>query len=409
MEYPRQTALLEVDIVVVDDGRRPLDQERVVAIAASIQEVGQLSPIIVRVAPDGSFHLVTGRHRLAAMKSLDRANIAAVILRPGALKKGTRPPEGVFELDVQLMEIDENLCRKDLSEPERVKLTARRSRVIAERDEIIKKELEAHSAPNSFSSKTHPKKKAEGGPKPGKPKTTFVKETAKVTNRSERAVEKDLSRAKLGDEILDAVEGTPLSTGAALDKLLKVPEAQRLEIVTAPDPEKALEAALPKKAGSSAAIGVIDPAMIPPSKQQRFDAAIRQHKRKLDAEFEARVLDECRKRVDEFILPEHVKEQEEARAVIKARKGVMPYRAFKTILACLHPDRVLDEGQKKRYAEAFNIFNDLKLLLCCEAELPAPQTTDIPRTYSEMMARKQKVAEARRRGREDRSVPQRRS
>ena len=257
MEYPRQTALLEVDIVVVDDGRRPLDQERVVAIAASIQEVGQLSPIIVRVAPDGSFHLVTGRHRLAAMKSLDRANIAAVILRPGALKKGTRPPEGVFELDVQLMEIDENLCRKDLSEPERVKLTARRSRVIAERDEIIKKQLAAQCAANCFSSKTRPKKKVEGGPKPGKPKTTFVKETAKVTNRSERAVEKDLSRAKLGDEILDAVEGTPLSTGAALDKLLKVPEAQRLEIATAPDPEKALEAALPKKAGSSAAIGVI--------------------------------------------------------------------------------------------------------------------------------------------------------
>jgi hypothetical protein len=257
VEYPRQTALLEVDIIVVDGGRRPLDQERVAAIAASIREVGQLSPIIVRVAPDGSFHLVVGRHRLAAMKSLDRANVSAIILRPGALKKGDRPPEGVFELDVQLMEIDENLCRRDLSEPERVKLTARRSRVIAERDEIIKKELAAECAANSFSSKTHPKKKVEGGPKPGKPKTTFVKETAKVTNRSERAVEKDLSRAKLGDEILDAVEGTPLSTGAALDKLLKVPEAQRLEIVTAPDPEKALEATLPKKAGSSAAIGVI--------------------------------------------------------------------------------------------------------------------------------------------------------
>jgi hypothetical protein len=42
----------------------------------------------------------------------------------------------------------------------------RRSRVIAERDEIIKKELAAHCAANSFSSKTHPKKKkVEGGPK----------------------------------------------------------------------------------------------------------------------------------------------------------------------------------------------------------------------------------------------------
>ncbi len=69
---------------------------------------------------------------------------------------------------------------------------------------------------------------------------------------------------------------------------------------------------------------------------------------------------------------------------------------YRKILACLHPDWITDPTMKKRYEEAFRLFNELKLLLLDEKEHPTPgRPSAWPRTYEEMMALRQKVSEKR--------------
>lgn len=139
----------------------------------------------------------------------------------------------------------------------------------------------------------------------------------------------------------------------------------------------------------------IDPATLSATAQEKLAAAMRQQERRLDLAFETRVREECRKRIDDIILPEYLKEIADAKEVIKARKGVMRRVTFKKILACLHPDLV-DKERRVRYTEAFQLFKDLEIVLCNEVELPTP-AMDMPRSYAEALARKQKVSEARRR------------
>jgi hypothetical protein len=117
------------------------------------------------------------------------------------------------------------------------------------------------------------------------------------------------------------------------------------------------------------------------SARDKLDAAIRQHKHKLDQEFESRVQAEGRKRLEETILPMLNKRRAEYDAVIKSRKGIMPRSVFRKILAALHPD---EGASKKMREETFQIFKDLELVLVSEKELPT-NGTDMPRTYEEMM------------------------
>ena len=94
---------------------RSLNAERVEALMESIQLIGLRSPITVRIMPqvacdrteDGGVPiLVTALHRLEAVKRLGLEEIDCLI-EPGS------------ELDAQLWEIDENLCRAELTELER--------------------------------------------------------------------------------------------------------------------------------------------------------------------------------------------------------------------------------------------------------------------------------------------------
>lgn len=123
------------------------------------------------------------------------------------------------------------------------------------------------------------------------------------------------------------------------------------------------------------------------SAQQKFDILIRRHIRDLDAAFEQRVIDEYRRRLDDWVLPYYQQKVDEADAVIKARKGVMTRALFRQILACLHPDNVQDEQRKKRFGDVFGTFRELELVLCSEKELPT-ETHGMPRTYEDLMKRR---------------------
>lgn len=131
------------------------------------------------------------------------------------------------------------------------------------------------------------------------------------------------------------------------------------------------------------------------SAQEKLDAAIRQHKHKLDLEFEIRCREECQRWLNEVSLPQYAKEIGKLEHLIRNREGVMDRITYQKIRACLHPDRVQDLGLKKRYEEAFRLFTELEKRVLNEKESPTTFKT-MPRTYEELMAMKAKVQAERR-------------
>lgn len=139
----------------------------------------------------------------------------------------------------------------------------------------------------------------------------------------------------------------------------------------------------------------IDKAMLSMSAQEKLDTAIRQHKRKIDLEFEECVQAECRERMNSISLPHYAKKLERLERLITSRKGVMDKLTYNKIRRCLHPDHVQDPGLKRRYEEAFTLFNDLEKLLLSEKD-SSTEFRGVPRTYEELMAARAKAQAERR-------------
>jgi hypothetical protein len=146
-----------------------------------------------------------------------------------------------------------------------------------------------------------------------------------------------------------------------------------------------------KIVGSMVNRGEADPVTLSVTARQKLDAAIRQHKRNLDIEFEQRVRDECRKRIEETILPSYTKSKQEHDSVVKTRRGVMTKAEYNLIRACLHPDNSMT-GERRQ--KAWDVFSALELTFLNEANRPTSDFA-MPRTYEEMMKLKRKVSEAR--------------
>jgi ParB family transcriptional regulator, chromosome partitioning protein len=87
------------------NGGRDLEDDRVTDLVASMQRIGMLNPIGIRIV-DGNPRLVYGRHRLAAAQSIGWVNIECHVL------------EG-DDRRARMAEIAENLHRVELSELER--------------------------------------------------------------------------------------------------------------------------------------------------------------------------------------------------------------------------------------------------------------------------------------------------
>ena len=82
--------MLKTDVIKIDEiyvpvkRRKTLDPSKVEAIAESIIEHGQRTPIQVRPDKD-RYVLVTGLHRFEALKALGEETIQALIVRTGNL------------------------------------------------------------------------------------------------------------------------------------------------------------------------------------------------------------------------------------------------------------------------------------------------------------------------------------
>jgi len=168
-------------------------------------------------------------------------------------------------------------------------------------------------------------------------------------------------------------------------KLQSVHGISHVQIEAAVAAERAVKEAKPQ----------IDAKTLSMTAQEKLDAAVRQEKKRLQAEFGRQVQAEIARALEETVLPSYQKDIAEARQIKEGRKGVMKRETYRLILACLHPDRVSDADLKAKYTKAFNAFSAIELLLCDEKEMPTITST-IPRTYEEMMKRRAEVKAKRR-------------
>ena len=194
-----------VSSVDVGERMRPVNQSRVESLATSMATIGLLQPITVFTPDDCEVRLVAGLHRLEAARLLDWDEIDAIFMDADDVHR-------------ELAEIDENLCRSELSPAEAAYQTSRRKEIY----ETL-----------------HPEAKhvtERGGP--GRGKTTdnlsavsFTSDAAAKTGRDERTVRRDAARGEALGEALKDIAGTSLDKGVELDALAKLPADQRGDIV----------------------------------------------------------------------------------------------------------------------------------------------------------------------------------
>ncbi|WP_455478422.1 ParB/RepB/Spo0J family partition protein [Bartonella sp. B10] len=100
-----QFQTLNLDLIVVPERIRPVDDEHAKALAQSMAREGLMNPITVRHTPNakgGNYTLVAGAHRLRAAKLLGYREIDAVVVQAD-------------KDNAALLEVAENLFRNELS------------------------------------------------------------------------------------------------------------------------------------------------------------------------------------------------------------------------------------------------------------------------------------------------------
>lgn len=193
---------------------RPLVAGSIDALAESIGNIGLIQPItVVPFAKyhDGrkveAFRLVAGHHRVAAMRKIGWAECSARVL-----------PDSTTALAAELMEIDENLCRAELSAAQRAKAIKRRKEIweAMRPSRLPSTDMETGTSCPSLG---------------GRGNTEFAADTSKACKESKRDVNRHIARAMaLGDD-LDEVAGTSLDKGVELDALSDMAQEDRRALI----------------------------------------------------------------------------------------------------------------------------------------------------------------------------------
>ncbi len=198
--------IIRVPLHLLRDSAQPRDlvQANVDMLRASIEQVGLIQPIrvrpsslIVRGLGESGYQIVAGHHRAAACRALGWSEIDAIV-------------DTAEHLQAELMEIDENLCRAELTASQRASAIKRRRQI-----------WEA----------LHPETATTCRGLGGRGKTEFASETAAVSGDGVRDIQRHLSRADaLGDD-LERIAGTSLDKGVELDALKAMHEPERKELI----------------------------------------------------------------------------------------------------------------------------------------------------------------------------------
>lgn len=221
---------LDIDSIVVGRRMRPLGD--VAALAESIAAIGLLNPItvVMRRQSPGSLErdeapvLVAGYRRLEACRSLGFPEIEANVVE-------------LYDLDVQLAEIDENLKRENLTQLERSEQLFTRKTIWEQK----------------FPETRHGARGGRGGREEKGANLAFYKNTSKSTGKGDRSVKREVSIAAsipavLRDDLRDTDQADSQSDLEALARYKDQPAVQKAAVKAVKSGEaKNLRAALPKK------------------------------------------------------------------------------------------------------------------------------------------------------------------
>src|SRR5262249_47234281 len=158
-----------------------LNAAKVDALAESMASIGLQTPISIWAPDDYTVILVAGRHRLAAAEKLGWVSIDCVFVNDLAT-----------EIDRELWEIDENLCRAQLTPTQHAQHLARR------------KELYEAKYPETRAGVAGAEAKHRGATD----KLSFAADTAAKTGQSERNIQRATRRGeKIAPDVLEKIEG----------------------------------------------------------------------------------------------------------------------------------------------------------------------------------------------------------
>ena len=205
---------VDLSTLLASNQPRPLITADVDKLASSIKEVGLIQPITVKphaVSVGGltepGFQIVAGHHRVAACRALGWTEVDAIVIEDGG------------HLQAELIEIDENLCRSELTASQRSGFTKRRKE-IWEALHPATSNSECYENNSGQSSPTIPERGA------GRPKE-FAAETAAITGEAKRTINQHLARAEAIGDDLPRVHGTSLDKGVEMTALAKMAEPER--------------------------------------------------------------------------------------------------------------------------------------------------------------------------------------
>ena len=193
---------IPLDQIEVGERLRAIDADYVSMIAASMAERGQDTPIIVTAHPagEGRYRLVAGGHRVAAAREAGWTEIAGRVVEAD-------------ELQAKLIEIDENLVRRELSALDRAVFLAERK--------SIYEALNPATKHGGRRDKTKSQSSATWSER-------FSAATAKRLGISERSIQAAVARAAIRPDVRAMIASLPVAdSGAELDKLAALsPELQ---------------------------------------------------------------------------------------------------------------------------------------------------------------------------------------
>jgi ParB family transcriptional regulator, chromosome partitioning protein len=199
---------IPLDRIIVSNRLRAVDADYVQLLAASMLESGQHTPIQVGPADaEGRHRLIAGAHRHSAALAASLPSLQAIIFTGS-------------ELEARMLEVDENLLRRELSELDRAVFLAERKAIY----EALFPETGHGKAPKS--------KEEENFHFPGQ--VSFAAETAKKLGVSPRQVRTYLMRARIEPELRARLAASRWADhGSTLDALAKAAPATRAKLVVA--------------------------------------------------------------------------------------------------------------------------------------------------------------------------------
>lgn len=214
------TMSIPLDQIEIGERLRAVDDDYAALIAESLLQRGLDTPIIVRLIEDGRglYHLVAGGHRVAAAHKAGWTEIPAKVVE-------------ITDLQAKLVEIDENLIRRELSALDRAVFLAERKAIYEALNPATKRGM-GRSADKRTSLSVW----------------SFGKATATKLGVDERTIRRAVARAAIVPEVRAMIASLPVAdSGAELDKLAALTGPQQIEVarrLAAEGPCRTVSAAL---------------------------------------------------------------------------------------------------------------------------------------------------------------------